>query len=95
MTDDAAAPKPARAEVTSEWLAENRARHRAYEEQRRRHMREWLRCQVAANREIHAVRGEWNRPGAESVCQAARRGRPAERRPSITAARTCRTRWAP
>lgn len=43
MTDDLATPRPARAEVTSEWLVENRARRLAYEEQRRRHMREWLR----------------------------------------------------
>ena len=43
MTDDPAAPRPARAEVTNEWLAENQARRLAYEEQRRRHMREWLR----------------------------------------------------
>lgn len=43
MTDDPVAPKPTRAEVTNEWLVENRAKRMAYEEQRRRHMREWLR----------------------------------------------------
>ena len=43
MTDNPAEPTPARAEVTEAWLAENRARRLAYEEQRRRHMREWLR----------------------------------------------------
>lgn len=37
MTDDPAAPKPVRAEVTEAWLVENRAKRLIYEEQRRRH----------------------------------------------------------
>lgn len=43
MTDEPIAPKPARAEVTEAWLAENRAKRLAYEAQRWRHAQGWLR----------------------------------------------------
>lgn len=41
MADDPVSLKPPRAEVTEAWLAGNRAKRLAYEEQRRRHNRPW------------------------------------------------------
>lgn len=43
MNDDPASPKPARVKVTQAWLAQNRAKRLAYEEQRRQHVRAWFR----------------------------------------------------
>lgn len=43
MSDDPASPKPARVKVTQAWLAQNRAKRLAYEEQRRDHVRDWFR----------------------------------------------------